>query len=246
MARMMTSIARTLWILPLAASLLSAAGCADGIVPEVRSLNPWLRKQWAEDELAGPTYHRKVADLAKLRSRVRNLTPAELEQAASELSQRLRDEPSPVMRAELVRTLGELPSAAARTAVLGAASDESPHVRIAACKALSRQPTPEGFESLSQAVAGDSDMDVRIAAARSLGQFQQFESAPALRPALDDNDPALQLAAMQSLQSVTGRSEYGTDHRWVATWREYLGGGTPTPPPAPTLAELLQQYRYWF
>jgi hypothetical protein len=233
---------------PLTAILLSVvvAGCADGPVPELRTLNPWARQQWAEDELAGPTYHRKVADLAALRSRAASMPPAEREQSAQQLAERLSEEPSPVMRAEFVRTLGELPTASARSAVFAAASDESPYVRREACTALGRQPTQEGFQLLSQTVASETDLDVRIAAARALGSFQDFQAAPSLRPALNDNDPALQLAAMQSLKSVTGQTEYGTDHRWVATWRDYLDGNNPTPPPAPSIAELLQQYRYWY
>jgi HEAT repeat protein len=131
----------------------------------------------------------------------------------------------------------------AGAAVLAATADESPHVRTAACKALSRHPTQEGFLALSQAVSGDSDQDVRIAAARGLGQFLDFQSAPALRPALDDNDPALQIAAMESLRSLTGRADYGSS---VATWRAYLDGGNPAPPPPPSIAELFEQYRYWF
>jgi HEAT repeat protein len=130
-----------------------------------------------------------------------------------------------------------------QTTVLSAMSDESGHVRIAAAKALGRQPTQEGFQALSRAVESDSDLDVRIAAARELSQFKAFDAPEALRPALDDNDPALQLAAMQSLQSLTGHSEYGNH---VPTWREYLDGSNPAPPPGPTLAQRWQQLWNWY
>jgi hypothetical protein len=229
----------------LAAGLVPVliAGCADGPVPEMRYLNPWIREEWAKDEQSGPTYHRKVADLAALREQARSLPPETQEQVVAQLTARLHEEPSPVMRAAFVQTLGEFPVPAAGAAVLAAASDESPHVRSAACKALSQHPTQDGFLALSQAVSGDSDQDVRIAAARGLGQFQDFQSAPALRPALDDNDPALQIAAIESLQSLTGRTEYGSS---VATWRAYLDGGNPAPPPPPSIAEHIERYRYWF
>jgi hypothetical protein len=48
---------------------------------------------------------------------------------------------------------------------------------------------------------------------------------------------------MQSLRDITGRSEYANS---VATWRQYLDGGNPAPPPAPTIAHTLQQYLYWY
>lgn len=240
---------RPLWILRLAAwqaagwLLLAAGGCADGPVPELRSLNPWVREQWAADEREVTTYHRKVADLAVLRSQAAKLPPAEAEQIAVQLAARLSEERSAPLRAELVRTLAAFPGETARQAVQRSLSDESSSVRIAACKGLGRQPSAEGFQALAQTVGNDSDIDVRIAAAHALREFKEFEAPQALRPALDARDPALQLAAMQSLESLTGRTDYRNS---VATWREYLDGGSPTPPPPPTLAESLQRYWNWY
>jgi HEAT repeat protein len=220
-----------------------AAGCSDGPIPEMRSLNPFVRKQWDEDEQQIATYHRRSADLAALRTQVPSMPPAEQASAAAELARRLKDEQSPVMRAELVRALGEFRVPTAQSAVAAAMSDENSHVRVAASKALGRHPSQEGFLALSSAVADDGNQDVRIAAARELREFKDFQTPPALRPALDDNDPALQLAAMQSLQSLTGRMEYGNS---VATWREYLEGNDPAPPPGPTLADRWQQLWNWY
>jgi HEAT repeat protein len=219
------------------------AGCADGVVPELRSLNPWVRKQWQEDEAYGPTFHKKVADLAALRSSASVLSLADRERIAQDLAARLTEESSPPMRMELVRTLGELPTEAAQAALARALADENAQVRVVACKALGRQQTAESLESLGKAVAQDADLDVRLAAARELGRFQDPAAAQALRPALDDRDAALQGVAMQSLRGVTGKHEFANS---VATWRQYLDGGNPTPPPAPSLAESLQKYWYWY
>jgi HEAT repeat protein len=233
------------WSVPsLAAGFLAAvSGCADGPVPEMRYLNPWIREQWAKDEQYAPTYHRKMTDLAKLRSQAANLPPEEREKIASGLAARLKDEPSPALRAELVRTLGELPTPAAQQAILAAMADETAYVRTVACTSLGRYPNAEGFQSLSQAVASDADLDVRVAAARELGKFRDFEAPQALRPALDDRDPALQVAAMQSLENLTGQTNFRNS---VSTWREYLDGGNPTPPPGPSVAEVVKQYWSWF
>lgn len=228
----------------LAALLLAGglAGCADGPVPEMRSLNPWIRKQWAEDEQFGPTFHKKVADLAALRSSAASLAPQDQERIAAELAGRLKDEPSPAMRIELARALGELPTATAQAALAASIADENARVRVVAVKALGRRPSAESLQALGNAVASDADLDVRIAAAKELGRFNDPAAAQALRPALDDNDAALQGIAMQSLRGLTGKREYANS---VVAWREYLDGGNPTPPPAPTLAETLMKYRYW-
>jgi hypothetical protein len=235
---------RHCWIrVVLAGPLVALAGCADGPVPEMRYLNPWVRKQWNEDEQRVTTFHRKVADLAALRAKASRMPPAERDEMAMHLAARLREEKSAVLRAEFVRTLAEFPTGAAHDAVLAAVNDQDASVRVIACKALGRRPTPAGFDALSQSLTNDGDMDVRIAAARELGRFRGYDAPRALRPALDERDPALQLAAMQSLESLDGHNEY---NRNVAVWREHLDGGNPTPPPPPTVAETVRQYWSWF
>src|SRR4029453_12729824 len=120
---------------------LGLAGCADGVVPELRSLNPWIRKQWQEDEAFGPTFHKKVADLAALRSSASALSPVDREQIAQQLAGRLKEESSAPMRMELVRTLGELSAESAQAALAATLTDENPQVRVMACKALGRRET---------------------------------------------------------------------------------------------------------
>jgi HEAT repeat protein len=208
----------------------------------MRSLNPWVRRQWTEDEQFGATYHRKVADLKALRSTAGRLAAPEQERVAQELVRRMEQEQSPVMRMEFLRTLGEFSAPSAIAAVQAGLSDENPQVREIACRALGRQPTADNLEALAKAVAGDANQDVRIAAARELARFPDSAAAQALRPALDDSDAALQFVAMQSLRSLTGRTEYGNH---VPTWRQYLDGGDPAPPPGPTLAESFRKYLYW-
>ena len=231
----------SLWTLSCLA--LSIAGCADGIVPELRSLNPWVRKQWQEDEAYGPTFHQKVADLAALRSSASALSPENREQIAQQLAARLKDESSPPMRMELARALGDLPTETAQAALASALTDENAQVRVVACQALGRRQSAESLQSLGKAVAEDTDLDVRLAAARELGRFRDPEAAQALRPALDDRDAALQSMAMQSLRGITGKRELANS---APAWRQYLDGGNPSPPPAPSLAESLQKYWYWY
>ena len=90
-------------VLALIAALF--AGCADGPIPETKYLNPWARKQWAEDEQRVTTFHRKVADLAELRKKAPQMSAAERDDTATNLAARLREEKSSVLRAEFVRTL---------------------------------------------------------------------------------------------------------------------------------------------
>jgi HEAT repeat protein len=234
---------RTIFELLLATPLVVMSGCADGPIPETRVLNPWVRKQWDEDEQRVTTFHRKVADLAELRTKAPKMSPAEREDTAANLAARLREEKSAALRGEFIRTLAVFKTASAQQALAAGLTDEHASVRVLACKALGETPTAEGFQALSHAITNDTDLDVRIAAAQQLGKFRGFEAPKALRPALDDRDPALQIAAMQSLEAVDGHTEY---RRNVAVWREYLDGGNPTPPPAATIAETMRQYMSWY
>ena len=233
---------RVLAVFMLGTALLGS-GCADGPVPELRGLNPWTRRQWEEDDKAITTFHRKVADLAVLRGKAPRMTPAERDAVAFQLSERLKEEKSVALRAELVRTLGAFSTNLAEQAVIMSLADEAEYVRIAACKALGTHPDSEAFQALAQKVTSDASLDVRIAAAKELGKFREFEAPRALRPALDERDPALQLAAMQSLIALTGHSEYQLS---AETWREFLDGGSPAPPEQASVAEVIKQYWNWY
>ena len=219
--------------------LLLAGGCADGFVPEARSLNPYVRKQWDADEKRGPTYHKRMAELQQVRSQGATLPEAEKQRLAKEIIDVLSIEKSPVMRAELVKTLAIFPGPATLVALESASTDNDAEVRIAACHALARQRTPEAVRLLAQ-LAGDADQDVRMEAARALGNHKDPEAAKALALALDENDPAIQRIAMQSLKNATGK-DYGMS---VSAWREYLEGGNPKPPDPPSWAERLRAS--WF
>ena len=73
------------------------------------------------------------------------------------------------------------------------------------------------------------------------GEFQDATgNAKALALSLEENDPAVQRVAMESLKTSTGK-DYGMS---VQTWREYLDGGNPRPPDPPSWAERLLQP--WF
>jgi HEAT repeat protein len=230
-------------LLGLAWLAIGLTGCADGILPELRPLSPWARKEWQQDEQFGTTFHRKVSDLAALRSSADALALADREAIAQKLAGDLAAETSAAMRMELVRALGELKTESSNSAIASTLADENPRVRMVACRALGRQPTTENLQSLGKVVSEDNDLDVRIAAARELGNFQDPAAAQALRSALDDRDAALQNVAMQSLRGITGRAEYANS---PSAWRQYLDGGNPDPPPAPSIAQTLQQYWYWY
>ena len=99
-------------------------------------------------------------------------------------------------------------------------------VEIAACEAWGHRAGPEAVDVLSQALAGDPDIDIRLAAARALGKTGDGAAMAALAGALEDRDPALQYRAIRSLASVTDQN-FGDD---VNRWREYCRDEIPASP----------------
>ena len=212
-----------------------ASGCAQDPLLYVSQWNPVLRRQWEEDEQIRPSLHTRRAWLADLRRRFVRMDPVQQTQAMQQLAVALAQEPSEVMRRDIVRTLGELAGPAALATLVTALQDPAPLVRMAGCQALARTGDPQALVPLIRTLRSDSDVDVRIAAARALGAFADPRAIAALGELLTDQDPALQHQAILSLQQATGKS-----YRTVAQWQAYLQGADPGPEPQ---TDLLQRLR---
>ncbi|WP_254509927.1 HEAT repeat domain-containing protein [Anatilimnocola floriformis] len=204
--------------------------------------NPWITKDWKEDEKYATTYHTKVTQLAELRERAPKMPPAEQERLSTELAVEVQREKTIPMRIEIVKTLSAFPTPQARSAIQLAATDPDPYVRRESCVALAKNPDAEALQVLSHTLANDTDTDVKIVAARSLSKFKDQQAAQALAGVVDDNNPALQQTAMDSLRTVTGK-DYGYSAK---AWREFMQGGSPTPPPPPSIAQRLREDWWWW
>src|SRR5688572_29498174 len=115
---------------------LAAAGCADGPIPALAHMNPWLVKEWAADEQFGPTFYQKQTELARMRTEAPGMAPNERSALAAKLSQHFRNESSHALRAELARTLAAFPEASAEETLIFATTDQDADVRRIACEGL--------------------------------------------------------------------------------------------------------------
>jgi hypothetical protein len=87
-------------------------------------------------------------------------------------------------------------------------------------------------------VRSDGDLDVRIAAARELGKFEDRAAVQSLGAALDDPDPALQRRAVESLRRISGE-DFGNS---VPAWRQYVRGEPVDQPEPPSMVQWLLTY----
>jgi HEAT repeat protein len=121
-----------------------------------------------------------------------------------------------------------------------AIKDPNSDVRVAACKGLEKQPGPEATAALAEVLGSDVEMEVRLAAARALGERREESAIRALGSALEDRDPAMQYCAVNSLRKIAPE-DLGND---VSRWRQFVRGETPSPPKPVSLAERIRGVFY--
>jgi HEAT repeat protein len=152
-----------------------------------------------------------------------------------QLARQIQIEPDPIVRVAVVKAIAEFRTPMAQQVLEAGLNDSETGVRIACCQALGERGEAASLPKLAEALRTDKESSVRLAATEALGHIKSPEAMQALAVALDDRDPALQYAGVQSMKSVTGK-DYGPD---VAAWRQLAGGGTP-PPEVPSIAERIR------
>lgn len=217
--------------------VVTLAGCAaNGAM--VDPLIWWDKEDPADLAKYGPTPVQRIESLKQLAANAPRLSPQERASQAQQLSTRLPNEPNEVIRVQMVRTLGRLQDPSAEAGLKSALFDPEADVRRAAVVALGTLKSPEAAQLLGDALIRDRDYDVRLAAATALGELGTKEANEALVPALDDRDPAMRFAAIESL-----RKSSAVDYRGdTAKWREFAQGGNPQPPQTSIAEQLLPPF----
>lgn len=175
------------------------------------------------DPNAPPTPIARMKELRELAKNSAKLPDAEKEQRANELAKAVASESDVIVRAQMMRTLGSFPSLASNSALYTGLQDSDPDIRIACCEAWGRRGGPDAAKVLGEVIVNDTDFDVRMAATRELASVKDPSAVAALGVALEDSNPALQVRAVRSLESVTGK-RFGND---IAAWKSFVHGGSP-------------------
>jgi HEAT repeat protein len=182
----------------------------------------WFRSSSARRELAqGPQVvspRDRLRDLRKQAGDAWMYAGETRAQEAAGLTQAFMTEPDAIIRTQMLTTIAALDAAAGIEAYRKGIADSQSSVRLAAIRGWEKLGGPEAAQTLAATLNGDPDVDVRMAAARSLGRIPDAQSIAALGTALDDASPAMQYCVVQSLRSVCER-DVGDD---VNEWRTYL------------------------
>lgn len=228
----MTASIRRFLLMVLGLASLATAGCADIELPY------WVPFQGpASDEVPGVVAPRdRITKLKTLAQAAATATPEQRAQVSEQLAGSIRTEKDPLIRLEIIRTLGHYPGPAADGILKAAMSDSESRVRITACEAWGRRRDDQAVTLLAEALRSDVDPDVRLAAATALGETKSQQAVAPLGEALSDTDPAMQYRAMQSLKQATGQ-DVGDS---VERWQQYVKGELPKDA-SPSLAERFRR-----
>ena len=212
-------------------SALLLPGCAD--------MPAWVPFQGPRsDDLPGVvTPAAKIAQLKKLSAEAAKTDQESRHRVVGQLVTAIRSETDSLIRAEIIRTLGDYPDPAADPVLKAAINDPDADVRIAACEAWGKRGNAQAAELLAPILSSDVSPDVRLAAARALGKIKDPRAVAALGEALTDSDPAMQYRAVLSLKQITGQ-DLGNN---VDRWRQYVKEGHPLPAQPTSMADRLKK-----
>src|SRR5690606_35901249 len=131
-------------VLALFAALSPIAGCHDGPLYGLKTMNPYYSmKQWKADEALGPTDHVRREELAKLVAVMPSLPPERQTYWAEHLRQAMEHDASPEMRRLAVMASGKTTVPEASAILARGIKDESLKVRLAACEVLGQRTDSE-------------------------------------------------------------------------------------------------------
>jgi HEAT repeat protein len=198
----------------------------------------WFSRDEPDTAVGVISPSQRMQELRALAESASSRSAEEQQRISADLTETIKKEKDPLVRAQIIRTLAHYPTQLAGAVLTAGIEDNEPTVRTAACQAWADRKDDESVRILSKTLASDTNIDVRLASARALGEIGRPAAVPTLVMALDDSNPALQLRAVRSLESITGK-DYGND---FDAWRALAQGRQPTPraQPAPSVAEKVR------
>jgi len=205
---------------------IGVSGCAEGPFWRAGKMNPWAKNQWAAEEQIADTLFSRKRKMTESVTAVVDRPLEDQQRVAKELSEVLYRDPVLLLRIHSVKLLGQLNCPAAVSALVDASHDHTSDIRIEAIKAWAKMPANSAIPHLQEIIGSDTDIDVRLAATRALGNFSGQKAVAAISLALDDRDPALQIRAAESLQKVTGE-QLGPN---IEAWQQYVQNVVPDLP----------------
>ena len=185
---------------------------------------PFGEDQTAQLKKWGPVPVQRITAMQEKAKKISKGTPQEKEDFTADLAKQIQNETDCNVRLAIVNIVAKFDTTSSKAILYAGLKDPEVDVRVACCQAWSKRPSTDATQILAETLSGDTDHDVRLAAAKALGTAGDKEAVKALGTALEDSDPSMQFVAVASLKTVTGKN-LGSD---VNAWRELAK--QPDPP----------------
>lgn len=185
---------------------------------------PFGEDQTAELKKYGPVPLQRITAMQERAKKLAKASPQEQEVFAAEMARQMPNETDFNVRMAVIKILSHMDTSSSKAVLYAGMKDPESEIRVACCEAWSKHPSPETTRILAETLSGDTDLDVRMAAAKALSTAGDKQAVAALGRALEDPDPGLQFCAVASLKQVTGKN-LGND---VNAWHQLAQ--QPDPP----------------
>ena len=157
----------------------------------------------------------------------------------------------PLVKAAAIRALARHGTVEDAPLIANQLTHENVQVRWEAAKGLQRIHNPQVVPALLEVLRKPGeDADVRVAAARALGQYPEDRVFQGLVAALDARELAVNIAAEGSLQTLTGQSHELDPGAWLGWYNgvsgdRFAGGGEYRYPTYQRRDTWLEKLAFW-
>lgn len=160
--------------------------------------------------------HERIERLRGLAKSSSSRSPEDQNRISNELVQQIRIEENPLIRLQIVRTLAVYPTAIASDVLEAGLNDQDEGVRIFCCEVWGKRGDQRAIELLGKVIEQEKDIDVQLAATRSLGKIRTRSALVKLIPAMKSKNPALKHLALESARSISGKALGNNVNTWIA------------------------------
>jgi len=223
----------------LAVALVTIGLLLPGCAKRFGGAWPFGEDQTAELKKYGPVPLQRITAMQERAKKMAKAAPEEQEMFAAEMARQMPNENDFNVRMAIIKIMGQMDAPSAKAILFAGMKDPEPEIRAACCESWGKHPSPETTRMLAETLSGDTELDVRMAAAKALSTAHDKDAVAALGRALDDPDPGMQYCVFESLRKVTGK-RVGDD---VDAWKEIAARANP-PIDQPKLAN--RQFQIFF
>jgi len=221
--------------------LFAAALLLPGCAKRFGGAWPFGEDQTAELKKYGPVPVQRVTAMQERAKKMAKASPEEQEAFAAEMARQMPNETDFNVRMAVIKIMGQMNAPSAKAILYAGMKDPEAEIRATCCEAWGQHPSPVTTRMLAEVLSGDTDLDVRMAAAKALSSAHDKGAIAALGRALEDPDPGMKYCVFESLRKVTGKKDVGDD---LDKWREIAQ--RPDPPVEPPTKLANRQFQIFF